>query len=145
MAHLIPDPGPPTNTPIGFFQQAWVQAELGVPLNFTQDSAVIEGLYYNVVGDPARIAGKEAMENLLNGGVKIALVYGDRDYRCPWNSIEKLSLLFDWTGAESFHNAGYEFIRTNDTYNGGVVRQYGNLSFSRVFQSGHGCECGHWL
>ena len=141
MAHLNPDPGPPSNTPIGFFNQAWVQEDLGVPLNFTQDCPVLEGQYFTITGDSARVAGKPAMEKLLNAGVKVNLVYGDRDYRCPWNGIEALSLEFDWAGAEAFNNAGYEFIRTNDSYNGGVVRQYGNLSFSRVFQAGHG---GKW-
>ncbi|EEY21885.1 carboxypeptidase S1 [Verticillium alfalfae VaMs.102] len=33
--------------------------------------------------------------------------------------------------------AGYAPIIVNDSYIGGVVRQYGNLSFSRVYQAGH--------
>src|SRR3954451_19561644 len=36
-----------------------------------------------------------------------------------------------------FNSAGYEDIEVNGTYNGGLVRQYGNFSFSRVFQAGH--------
>jgi len=36
-----------------------------------------------------------------------------------------------------FRAAGYEYIHTNRSYSGGVVRQHGNLSFSRVFESGH--------
>ncbi len=77
------------------------------------------------------------LEYLLGSGVKVALIYGDRDQRCPWLGAEKLSLAAQWSGADSFNAAGYEFVHTNGTYNGGVVRQHGNLSFSRVFEAGH--------
>lgn len=33
--------------------------------------------------------------------------------------------------------ASYQNITTNTTYSGGVVRQHGNFSFSRVYESGH--------
>ena len=33
--------------------------------------------------------------------------------------------------------AGYEYITTNNSYHGGAVRQFENLSFSRIFQAGH--------
>lgn len=36
-----------------------------------------------------------------------------------------------------FRKAGYTKIQTNKAYVGGYVRQYGNLSFSRVLQAGH--------
>lgn len=37
----------------------------------------------------------------------------------------------------NFRKAGYSPITTNSTYQGGVVRQYNGISFSRVFQAGH--------
>lgn len=36
-----------------------------------------------------------------------------------------------------FAQAGYAPIITNSTYIGGAVRQYGNLSFSRIYDAGH--------
>lgn len=42
-----------------------------------------------------------------------------------------------YPSASSFRAAGYANITTNASYTGGVVRQHGNVSFSRVFQSGH--------
>jgi hypothetical protein len=42
-----------------------------------------------------------------------------------------------YPGAASFRAAGYASIKTNNSYVGGVVRQHGNVSFSRVFESGH--------
>ena len=67
----------------------------------------------------------------------MALIYGDRDYRCPWIGGEALSLAANWTGAATYAKAGYEAIRVNSSYVGGVVKQHGLLSFSRVFQAGH--------
>ena len=88
-------------------------------------------------GDPIRREGMKNLEYLLGCGVKVSLVYGDRDQRCPWLGGEQLSLATKWSGADSFNAAGYEFVQTNDSYNGGIVRQHGNLSFSRVFEAGH--------
>lgn len=39
--------------------------------------------------------------------------------------------------AAQFPRAGYADIVVNSTYVGGAVRQFGNLSFSRVYDSGH--------
>ena len=76
-------------------------------------------------------------EYLLDSDVKFTLIYGDRDYRCPWLGMEKLSIAANWTGAEEYRAAGYEYIHVNSTYDGGMVKQHGNLSFSRIFQAGH--------
>jgi carboxypeptidase D len=43
----------------------------------------------------------------------------------------------DFPTALSFRKAGYANLVTNSSYNGGLVRQYGNVSFSRVFEAGH--------
>jgi hypothetical protein len=42
-----------------------------------------------------------------------------------------------YSKTSQFQSSGYVDIQINGTYNGGLVRQYGNFSFSRVFQSGH--------
>lgn len=39
--------------------------------------------------------------------------------------------------APSFRSAGYTNLETNSSYVGGLVRQHGNVSFSRVFEAGH--------
>lgn len=135
MAHLLPDALPPSY-PVGFFNREWVQEELGAHVNFTWASNVVGGSTVST-GDIFRREGMKDVEYLLDSGVKVSLVYGDRDMRCPWNGVENLSLKANWTGAEEFRGAGYEYIRTNKKYEGGVVRQYGNLSFARIFEAGH--------
>jgi carboxypeptidase D len=50
---------------------------------------------------------------------------------------ENVSLSIDHKDATSFRSSGYANLTTNSTYTGGVVRQQGNLSFTRVFEAGH--------
>jgi len=51
--------------------------------------------------------------------------------------VENASLHIPFQGAKSFTNSGYADIVTNSSYNGGLVREHGGLSFSRVYQAGH--------
>jgi carboxypeptidase C (cathepsin A) len=90
-----------------------------------------------LTGDFVRGHGLQALGTLLNKGVKVALMYGDRDYQCNWLGGEAISLAINSTLSSSFAKAGYANIETNSSYVGGLVRQHGNLSFSRVFQAGH--------
>lgn len=136
VAHLKPDPFPYYYT-AGYFNQHWVQKELGVPVNFTADSAAAQNALIELTGDAVRTEGMKALEYLLASGTKVALFYGDRDYRCPWLGGEQLSLSANWTGADEFRKAGYQNVQVNESYIGGVVRQHGQLSFARIFESGH--------
>lgn len=74
---------------------------------------------------------------LLDSGIKVALVYGDRDYACNWIGGEEISLAVNHAEAPAFRAAGYTPLRTNATYVGGQVRQHGNFSFTRVYEAGH--------
>ncbi|KAK6434066.1 hypothetical protein LTR95_009749 [Oleoguttula sp. CCFEE 5521] len=136
MAAFNPNPLPPDYVS-GWANRAWVQEALGVPVNFTSTSNLVTNQFVYGSGDFVRRAGLPDVEYLLGQGVKVTLIYGDRDYRCPWLGVDQLSLQANWSGAESFGKAGYEEIVVNGSYVGGVVRQYGGLSFSRVFQAGH--------
>lgn len=135
-ATFDPDPFTP-NFYVGYLNQPHVQQALGVPLNFTQSSSVVSQAFRSI-GDYPRPGWLEDLSYLLDtGGVKVALVYGDRDFACNWIGGEAVSLAVNYSQTQSFHNAGYVPIHTNDTYVGGQVRQFGNLSFSRVYESGH--------
>jgi carboxypeptidase C (cathepsin A) len=85
-----------------------------------------------IIGDGLRKLG-----SLLDKGVKVALVYGDRDFQCNWLGGEAISKSIESKASSDFKKAGYADIETNASYVGGYVRQYENLSFSRVFQAGH--------
>jgi carboxypeptidase C (cathepsin A) len=139
IAHPPTDPFPPsqyleyTNTPK--FQSA-----IGAPINYTSVSYEVFR-EFTETGDWARGGTVSSLAGLLKKGIRVGLIYGDRDYICNWYGGEAVSLqLAKQTSASyaaKFPAAGYEAILVNDTYIGGVVRQYGNLSFSRIYQAGH--------
>ncbi|KAJ9501224.1 hypothetical protein H2202_003018 [Exophiala xenobiotica] len=120
----------------GFLNRKPVQTALGVPLNFTGLSDPVSTGFQNtgdfVLGHNLAILGK-----LLDQGIKVALVYGDADYQCNWLGGEALSLAINSSIKSNFHNAGYTNITTKGGHFAGTVRQFGNLSFSRVFSAGH--------
>lgn len=131
------DPDPfPAPWYVGWLNQPHVQQALGVPLNFTQSSSVVSRAFRGI-GDYPRPGWLEDLTYLLENGIKVTLVYGDRDFACNWIGGEAVSLAINHTHTQDFHKAGYQPIHANESYVGGQVRQYGNLSFSRVYESGH--------
>jgi carboxypeptidase C (cathepsin A) len=134
-APVLPEAFPP-KWAAGYLNTAFVQQALGVPLNYTGNSA-LNAVAYNNTGDFVRGHQLKELGTLLDRGVKVALVFGDRDYQCNWMGGEALSLAIESQFQESFSTAGYAEIITNSTYVGGLVRQHSNLTFSRVFQAGH--------
>lgn len=60
-----------------------------MPLNFTMSSGVVLILFLQATGDPM-ILSLRNIENVLERGSKVALIYGDRDYRCNCRSREAL-------------------------------------------------------
>lgn len=113
-----------------------MQAALGVPLNYTESvSSVFEA--FTQTGDYVRGGYLEDLAYILEQGIKVALVYGDRDFACNWIGGEEVSLAVPYSKISQFKTAGYTPVQVNNTYSGGLVRQYGNFSFTRVFQAGH--------
>ena len=84
IAAIDPDPFPPPYF-LGFLSQHWVQGALGVPINYTESNTGV-GEGFASTGDYARtdIRGGQLADiaYLLDKGVKVALMYGDRDYAC---------------------------------------------------------------
>ncbi|KAM0284691.1 hypothetical protein ACHAQH_001845 [Verticillium albo-atrum] len=122
---------------IAYFNQPWVQEALGVPLNFTSSSSIIPETFLFGTGDTA-IRELSSLEHVLESGVNVALYNGDRDYRCSWLAAENVTISMNFPSSDEFKSAGYAPIVVNASYEGGLVREAGNLSFSRVFQAGHG-------
>ena len=57
---------------------------------------------------------------------------------CNWIGGERAVLAVDYSAKEQFKNAGYEPIMYGENLTvGGNVKQFGNYSFSRVYQAGH--------
>lgn len=73
----------PLNYHLGWLNQRWVQKALGVPVNFTWASSSV-GMGFSNHGDMPRGGYLSDLAHLLDNGVKVHLVYGDRDFACNW-------------------------------------------------------------
>ena len=135
ITHPAEDPFPPPYSS-GFLNKHWVQRALGVPSNHSFVSpAVSQG--FEDTGDFARAGLVEDIAYILDHGVKVAMMYGDRDFACNWVGGEKTSLKVPWYYQDQFRDAGYTPLALSSLRSGGLTRQYGNLSFTRVYQAGH--------
>lgn len=140
---VLPDSFPPRRY-LEYVNTASFQSAIGTSLNYTETNPQVAAAFAST-GDYEREAMVPKLASLLDAGVRVGLIYGDRDYICNWLGGEAISFALaaatNHTNphpyASGFPAAGYAPIIVNDSYIGGVVRQYGNLSFSRVYQAGH--------
>ncbi|KAF1991946.1 alpha/beta-hydrolase [Aulographum hederae CBS 113979] len=136
---MEPDPVP-NPAFLEYLNTAQVQASIGAPLNFTESNRPILNSFLDT-GDEVRTDSLEDLASLIRRGVRVALIYGDADYICNWMGGEAVSLALAATlpqpYSQAFPAAGYADIVVNSSYVGGVVRQWGNLSFSRIYDAGH--------
>ncbi|KAF2460491.1 Alpha/Beta hydrolase protein [Lineolata rhizophorae] len=132
--HPYDDPTPPDYF-IDMLNTAEVQNILGVAVNYTTNNA---NTYYAFAqtGDFVWETYMEDLEYLLDQGVRVGLIYGDADYICNWFGGEAVSLAVNYTDADAFRASGYVPFTVDDTEYG-EVRQYGNFSFLRIYESGH--------
>ncbi len=139
MAHQLPDAFPGSYY-VDYLNSRPVQDAIGAVVNFTDTSWSVNDAFV-ATGDYERGPMIPKLASLLERGVRIGFVYGDRDYICNWLGGEAVSVelatTMGGTYASKFASAGYAPIIVNDSYIGGVVRQFGNLSFSRIYQAGH--------
>lgn len=131
----------PSNYHLGWLNEEWVQRALGVPVNFTWVSPAVSQAFTQH-GDMARGGYLEGLAELLDNGVKVHMMYGDRDYACNWIGGEAASLAIPHRYQKDFANAGYTAMTLSSPEQPpfvpyGLTRQHGNLSFTRVYQAGH--------
>lgn len=137
-----------------YLNNTTVQQALSVALNYSFDANVIlqdlgfPSAYYGQfplnasTADAVRQNGLSNIKYLLANNVKVAFIFGDRDYRCLWTGGEATALAANWTGQTGFSNAGYELLQgvTTPVDQGGLralLKQYGQFSFSRIMDAGH--------
>lgn len=133
--HPHNDPTPPSYF-VDFLNLAETQAALGVDLNYTSDSSGEVANGFEDSGDFAYPQFKTDLEAILNSGVRVAMYHGDADYTCNWLGGEAVSLALNYSHAAEFAASGYTpFLVDGVEY--GEVRQAGNFSFTRIYESGH--------
>ncbi|PTB41792.1 uncharacterized protein TrAFT101_009592 [Trichoderma asperellum] len=134
IGHRFNDPYPP-NHMFGFLTEESVLGAIGSPVNFSVISTAVSSSFSSSY-DEFHGGFLEAVGYLLDHGIKVHMMYGDRDYACNWIGGEKASLAVPYSHSEDFARAGYAPFLTEKGVSG-LTRQYGNYSFSRVFQAGH--------
>ncbi|MCJ1367088.1 hypothetical protein MMC16_006220 [Acarospora aff. strigata] len=137
ITHKLPDSFPPSFY-LDYLNNADVQAGIGAMVNYTESNPAVQRAFLQT-GDYERGNQISQISYLLSLGVRVALIYGDRDYVCNWVGGESVafSIAAQSSSYSPFYSAGYADIVVNSSYVGGVVRQYGNLSFSRIYDAGH--------
>jgi carboxypeptidase D len=132
--HPSQDPTPPSYN-INNLAKDEVMNALGVDLNYTQSNAEV---YYafQQTGDFVWPNFIEDLEDILTRPVRVALIYGDADYICNWFGGQAISLATNFTHSKEFRAAGYAPF-TVDGVEYGETREYGNFSFTRVYEAGH--------
>lgn len=132
--HPYDDPTPPTNF-MGLLNKPSTQEALGVDTNYTDSN--LEVYYaFQQTGDFVFPNLIEDLEDILATPVRVSLIYGDADYICNWFGGQAISLALNYTHKSEFAKAGYVPFTVNGVEYG-ETREYGNFSFTRVYESGH--------
>lgn len=133
--HPFNDTTPP-HLLIDYLSQPNVQEALGVDTNYTQFSNVDIYYAFQQTGDFVYMNFIDDLEHILNQGVRVSLIYGDADYICNWFGGEAVSKQINYTYTKQFNAAGYAPM-TVDGVEYGETREYGNFSFTRLYEAGH--------
>ncbi|KAK2754332.1 hypothetical protein FQN53_009000, partial [Emmonsiellopsis sp. PD_33] len=120
-----------------YLNQSTIQNALGVNLNYTTSSDPYLWATFARTGDWLWPDFLQYLSELLDLPVRVALIYGDADYIVNWFGGEAVSLAVDYSKAEGFRGAGYAPFVAGDGKEYGVTREFGNFSFTRVYDAGH--------
>jgi carboxypeptidase C (cathepsin A) len=134
----VPSPFP-SEAYLEYLSGEEVMQSIGVQVNFTESSTVVFNDFL-ATGDECNYILSD-LAALLAMNVRVALIYGDADYICNWLGGEAISLALAAIAPQpyptNFPAAGYADLIVNSSYIGGAVRQYANLSFTRIYDAGH--------
>ncbi|CAD0109236.1 unnamed protein product [Aureobasidium uvarum] len=138
----VKNPSPdPSNAYLEYLNTASVQEAIGARVNYTTSSSAVMNAFV-MTGDSIRGGQIQEIANLLRAGVRVSLMYGDADYIAASFAVAAALSDFPSNGSTpsylaGWNSAGYADIVVNTSYVGGAVRQFGNFSFSRIYDAGH--------
>lgn len=92
ITHDAQDSFPPSFV-LGWLNQVEVQQALGVPVNHSWFSQAVSKAFSST-GDIAKGGQLEQLSNVLEHGITVALLYGDRDFACNVSGFPFLFLFF---------------------------------------------------
>ncbi|KAJ5181327.1 Peptidase S10 serine carboxypeptidase [Penicillium cf. griseofulvum] len=127
---------PLMDTYFGYLNQRHIQEALHVPLNFSANSRVVAQAF-SMSGDNVKGGSLEAIGSILDSGISVTLIYGDRDFACNWLGGKALSQAVQWSKAQTFRTAGIQDLVIPLYPKAAQVQQGGGLSFIHVHSAGH--------
>lgn len=138
IAELSPDPFPYQHF-VTYLNFPEVQKAIGAYQNFsysvTNAGTGTVASAFATTGDDSRVYNIiEDCQRLLEQGVYLLQYVGDRDYNCNWLGGQAVAEEID---APNWSSAGYQNLSTSDCVIHGAVKQAGNFSFVRIYDSGH--------
>lgn len=80
---------PLSETYIGYLNQKHVRDALGVPVNFSANAPVVAQAFSST-GDNVKGGSLEALSSILDAGIPVTLMYGDRDFACNCKKISNV-------------------------------------------------------
>jgi carboxypeptidase C (cathepsin A) len=134
IGHAAADPFPAPYMS-GYLMEESILEALGTPVNYSMISSSVSESFSST-HDELLGGFLDATAYLLDSGVKVHMMYGDRDYACNWVGGERVSLEIPYSRADDFAEAGYSPLLTLAGVKG-MTRQFRNYSFTRVYQAGH--------
>ncbi|KAF1925941.1 alpha/beta-hydrolase [Didymella exigua CBS 183.55] len=125
---------------VDFLNLASTQEALGFNINYTSASSSPVFSCFSSTGDFV-YSFIEDLSDILGYGVRVALLYSGVHYICNWYICnwfggEAVSLIINHTDKAAFNAAGYTpFLVDGVEY--GQVREYGNFSFTRIYEASY--------
>ncbi|KAJ1662976.1 hypothetical protein GGF38_003251 [Coemansia sp. RSA 25] len=120
---------------ITFLNQPETQRELGAEVKeFTTCSQKVHYGFF-IAGDMLKPFHLE-IPPLLAAGVRVLTYAGDADWICNWYGNKAYVQALEWSGQAEFNQMG-DLLWSVDGEAAGEVRTFENLTFIRVFGSGH--------
>jgi carboxypeptidase C (cathepsin A) len=129
----------PSNAYVEYLNSRQVQQSIGSAVNYTDSSLTVFNNFIQT-GDVIQDDPLIDLSYLLSNNVRIALIYGDADYICNWMGGQAVANALASTVnryTSPFAGAGYAEVVVNQSYIGGSVKQFANLSFVRIYDAGH--------
>ncbi|PQE19568.1 carboxypeptidase S1 protein [Rutstroemia sp. NJR-2017a WRK4] len=127
---------PLSETYLGYLNQKHIQDALGARVNFSANAPVVAQAF-SLTGDNVKGGSLEALASIMDAGVSVTMVYGDRDFACNWLGGEAVSHAIPFSNSHVFSSAGIVDMSLPGYPVGAQVRQGGNLSFIRVYSASH--------
>ncbi|KAM3504355.1 hypothetical protein MY11210_008387 [Beauveria gryllotalpidicola] len=117
-----------------YLNRAEIQEAIGAFTNFSSSSTAVTEAFFTTADNGRSVGSVEALQNLVNHDLTVAMWAGDADSICDWMGGQTIS---DMVGVAGWSDAGFADLATSDGRVHGQVKQLRKFSFTRFYEAGH--------